>query len=953
MRTLVSPVPLPTPVWFLVFASVLFATKPACAFQTNSASRVPPNREKFHLFVLAGQSNMAGRGKVAAKDTKVHARVLSLTKSGTWEPAVDPLHFDKPKIVGVGLGRTFAFQYANEHPGVTVGLIPCAVGGSPISSWTPGGFHAQTKLHPYDDALSRCKLAMQAGQIKGVLWHQGESDTKPELSATYGNNLQTVIEQFRLDTHTPDVPWIIGQLGQFADKPWTEERKQVDQAHQQLVTQVTNTVFVASTGLEHKGDKTHFSAPYIREFGRRYYQAWRQWELGVPRLTLAPTDKTPRNSEGSFIKLSSGRILFVYTKFTGGSSDHATGELVSRYSDDGGRSWSTEDKIALKNEGQMNTMSVSLLRLSKSEIALFYMRKNSLTDCRPFMRVSTDDGESWGPARSIIPDSQVGYYVLNNDRVVKLNSGRIIVPVALHNVPKQDKPDWAGQITSWHSDDSGKSWTRSTTLQSLTDASGRRIMLQEPGVVELAAGKLLCWVRTDAGFQYKSESVDAGKTWSPFVPTILASPRSPASIKRVPATGDLVAVWNDHSFVDLDDRKNRTPLSFAFSSDEGASWTRPIPLENDPSGWYCYTAIDFTDDAVLLGYCAGTQASGKRLATTALKRFPLSDLYIRAYQGRVALHQRIWDASTHNAFTDLCKFNDAWYCVFREGTGHVSSDGALRVLRSEDLLSWESSALIESSLGDLRDAKLTVTPDNQLMLSGAAALPTTAEHRHQSLCWFSKDGSAWSDAVAIGQPNYWLWRTTWNKGTAYSVGYSTGKDVAPHTRLFSSRDGKQFDVLVPELFAEGYANETSILFDTGGAAHCLLRRDGEQSTAQLGLASHPYTDWTWTDLDVRFGGPHMIRLPDGRVFAAGRMYTSTTADGKTISDVRTSICRLNLQSGKLTELVRLPSSGDTSYPGLVWHDDHLWVSYYSTHESGEIPNNPNCHSAIYIAKVEL
>lgn len=953
MKALVNPIRQPNTVWFLVFACILLAAKPSSAFQEKPASSIPPNSKNFHLFVLAGQSNMAGRGKVAPKDTKVHPRVFSLSKSGSWEPAVDPLHFDKPKLVGVGLGRTFAIQYANEHPGVTVGLIPCAVGGSPISSWTPGGFHTQTKLHPYDDALARCKLAMQDGQIKGVLWHQGESDTKPKLSAAYADNLQAVIQKFRFDSNTSGVPWIIGQLGQFADKPWTEERRQVDRAHKQLVTRVPNTIFVASSGLEHKGDQTHFSAPYVREFGRRYYQAWRQWELGRPRLTLSPTDDNPRNSEGDFIGLSSGRILFVYSKFTGGSSDHASSELVSRYSDDGGNSWSQEDNMVLENEAQMNTMSVSLLRLSSSEIAMFYMRKNSLTDCRPFMRVSTDEGESWGPAQAIIPDSQVGYYVLNNDRVVRLSSGRIVVPVALHNVPEQDKPDWAGQITTWHSDNSGKSWIRSKTLQSLTDSDGKRIMLQEPGVIELAAGKLLCWVRTDAGYQYKSESEDAGESWSKFVPTDLASPRSPASIKRVPATEDLVAVWNDHGSVDLGDRKNRTPLSFAFSSDEGASWTRPIPLENDPSGWFCYTAIEFAGDAMLLGYCAGSQTPGKHLATTTLKRLPLGDLYRRAYQGRIRLHRRIWNAGTHNAFTDLCHFKDAWYCVFREGTGHVSPDGALRVLRSDDLVSWKSSALIESDLGDLRDAKLTITPDERLMLSGAAALPKAAEYRHQSLCWFSDDGVEWSEAAPIGQPNYWLWRTTWNKGIAYSVGYSTGADVARHTRLFTSRDATQFNVLVPELFTDGYANESSILFDADETAHCLLRRDGKQSTAQLGHAVPPYTNWTWTDLGVRFGGPHMIRLPDSRVFAAGRMYTSTNVDGKTVSDVRTSICRLNIKTGQLTEIVRLPSSGDTSYPGLVWHDDHLWVSYYSTHESGDIADNPDCHSAIYIAKIKL
>ncbi len=357
--------------------------------------------------------------------------------------------------------------------------------------------------------------------------------------------------------------------------------------------------------------------------------------------------------------------------------------------------------------------------------------------------------------------------------------------------------------------------------------------------------------------------------------------------------------------------------------------------------------MHFVGDSVLLGYCAGNQAAGQHLATTILQRFPLDVLYRRAMQGRIVEHRRIWSGSKHNAFTDLCKYKGAWYCVFREGTKHVSPDGAMRVLKSENLLDWAPVAKLTSELGDLRDAKLTVTPDERLMISGAAALLPGAAARHQSLRWLSEDGESWSEAAPIGEPNYWLWRTTWHKNTAYSVGYSTGSEPEGgkrHVRLYKSDDGTQFDVLAPRIFKGGYPNETSLLFDDNSMAHCLLRRDGEQATAQLGHARPPYTNWIWQDIGVRFGGPHVIRLPDGRVFAAGRMYTTTTVDGRTISDVRTSLCRLNMETGRLTEVVRLPSGGDTSYPGLVWHDDHLWISYYSSHEG---------KTSIYLAKVRF
>jgi hypothetical protein len=103
-------------------------------------------KEKFHLYLLVGQSNMAGRGKVEAQDKKPHPRVLMLTKENRWTPAVAPLHFDKP-FAGTGIGRTFGIRIAENNPDVTVGLIPCAAGGSPISTWEPGGYHGQTKSH--------------------------------------------------------------------------------------------------------------------------------------------------------------------------------------------------------------------------------------------------------------------------------------------------------------------------------------------------------------------------------------------------------------------------------------------------------------------------------------------------------------------------------------------------------------------------------------------------------------------------------------------------------------------------------------------------------------------------------------------------------------------------------------------------------------------------------------
>jgi len=137
--------------------------------------------------------------------------------------------------------------------------------------------------------------------------------------------------------------------------------------------------------------------------------------------------------------------------------------------------------------------------------------------------------------------------------------------------------------------------------------------------------------------------------------------------------------------------------------------------------------------------------------------------------------QRIWDQAPHNAFTDLVRFQDRWFCVFREGQAHVSPDGALRVLSSTDGVTWESAALITSPDSDLRDAKITVTPQGELMLCGAEALHDRSQMSHRSLAWFSADGYHWSEKHIIGDPNFWLWRVTWHGDMAYGIGYDCGE----------------------------------------------------------------------------------------------------------------------------------------------------------------------------------
>jgi carbohydrate esterase-like sialic acid-specific acetylesterase len=248
-----------------------------------------PERSKLHLFLLAGQSNMAGRGDVEAADREPIAHVLALGADGRWVAATDPLHWDKP-IAGVGPARSFAVRYLASHPGVSVGLIPAACGGSPIASWVPGQYYEGTQSHPYDDAIARARTALKDGTLQGILWHQGESDRTPELAPRYEAALTALIARFRADLGAPRVPVLIGQLGEFVGgEPWGEPARLVDRAQRAVATHVPFTAFVPAHGLASKADHLHFDAPALREFGRRYAVAFEALAAGVRGDDTSPS----------------------------------------------------------------------------------------------------------------------------------------------------------------------------------------------------------------------------------------------------------------------------------------------------------------------------------------------------------------------------------------------------------------------------------------------------------------------------------------------------------------------------------------------------------------------------------------------------------------------------------------------------------------------------------------
>lgn len=232
----------------------------------NPKSKSESRDTLLHLYLLVGQSNMAGRGQLDAEYKNIsNSRVLMLNKDNEWTIASHPLHFDKPKIAAVGPGLTFGIEMAKANPAVKIGLIPCAVGGTAIESWEPSAIDPVTKKHPYDDAIARLRAAMKSGVVKGIIWHQGEANSTEERSPGYLNKLELLIKRLREVAGNENLPVVAGELGQYRDR-----YQLVNDQLQLLPKKVKNTAVANSEGLTHKGDNTHFDAASATELGKRF-----------------------------------------------------------------------------------------------------------------------------------------------------------------------------------------------------------------------------------------------------------------------------------------------------------------------------------------------------------------------------------------------------------------------------------------------------------------------------------------------------------------------------------------------------------------------------------------------------------------------------------------------------------------------------------------------------------
>lgn len=369
-------------------------------------------------------------------------------------------------------------------------------------------------------------------------------------------------------------------------------------------------------------------------------------KIGKEVHLISRTEGNLRNGEGAFLRLKDGRILYAYTKYYGeGWDDHDPSYIAACYSSDEGESFTESEVFYEKPEDAMNIMSASLLRMENGDLGLIYLQKTRVGDrilCNPYLVRSSDDGKSFGAPLAMIEEPS--YYVLVNDRILRTQSGRIIFAVADHFSGKSGRP---GIIKTYYSDDDGRSFKKSPgeVHPPYNDSLG----LAEPGIYELAGGKLWLYARTGYGYQYQSFSEDGGLTWSEAKPNHnLTSSSSPMIVRKakdctiavlnpIPWAGTFAIAkeWLPH--------KDRTPFVLIADPTGGEALVKQdfssrvgefMPyvrhccyLEDDRSETYCYPSLIEVEDGLLVAYYF-SDGSGKELASSRIKKILWEELGI-------------------------------------------------------------------------------------------------------------------------------------------------------------------------------------------------------------------------------------------------------------------------------------------------------------------------------------
>ena len=225
-------------------------------------------------FLMIGQSNMAGRGNVGEVEPIKNPDCLML-RMGRWQPLSEPVNPDRSIFSGryrsgVCLASSFA-DAAARALNKKIGLIPCADGGTKISEWLPGGLL-------FDHAVMTAKLAMRTSRLSGILWHQGESDccSDEDLNA-HGESFILVMRELRRELGIPELPIIVGELSENYDTSWRllDRPVKMNSSYRRACDELKVCAIAKSEGLTLKDDGIHFDSASLRQFGNRYFEAYK------------------------------------------------------------------------------------------------------------------------------------------------------------------------------------------------------------------------------------------------------------------------------------------------------------------------------------------------------------------------------------------------------------------------------------------------------------------------------------------------------------------------------------------------------------------------------------------------------------------------------------------------------------------------------------------------------
>ena len=303
---------------------------------------------------------------------------------------------------------------------------------------------------------------------------------------------------------------------------------------------------------------------------------------------------------------------------------------------------------------------------------------------------------------------------------------------------------------------------------------------------------------------------------------------------------------------------------------------------------------------------------------------------------KLVMSAEVWASDKHIVDSDIVRLDNQWIMAICENAQADRREGVVRIIGSMDGSSWESKASIGSPTAGklLSQPRITFQPGGQMMLTATAIVANKPAVEPipefggtvQTVAWYSGDGRTWSQSSPFGSENYVHGKAVWFDAQAYSYSRGCICGNAQTVKIVSiDKTGLAMKTVYTETFAAFFPDDASLMF-AGDLGVCLLSRMGARGEIQTGLIGKsraPFNQWDWQESDSCFSSPNLIQLADKRVLVAVGLHTPRP---------RKMLCELNVDTGKLTELLVLPSMEAYSYSGMVVHDGHLWISSQQEHD---------------------